>query len=156
MTPFTTRDFRPADAAALAALARRAVRETASDAYTAPQCAAWAARFDDATAWAQRLQDAWVRVAEDANGAIAGFGAIQMSGQIDLLFTAPEHTRQGVASLVLADLLELAAAMGAGTLSVHASDLSRPVFERHGFRVIESRLVDCGPEQLRHHAMQKP
>lgn len=141
----STRDYQPADAATLADVYRAAILQTACAAYSAEQCAAWAASIDDAAAWASRLQDAWVRVAVDDEGEIAGFGAIVMPGHIDLLFTAPEFNRQGVASLVLEDLLSLAAAMGTKKITTTASELSRPFFEKHGFRLVESAAHErCG------------
>lgn len=154
---FSTRDYRPDDAPALAALYRAAILETGRAAYTAAQCAAWAAAIDDATAWAARLQEDWVRVAEDEAGQIAGFGAIRLPGRIDLLFTAPSCSRCGVAGLILDDLLALAAAMGAAEIDVEASELARPFFERHGFRLLGSGTHTRGDQQLiGHHLALKP
>ena len=51
----STRDYLPEDAPLLAALFRAAILDAGSTAYSAAQCAAWAARADDAQAWAQRL-----------------------------------------------------------------------------------------------------
>ncbi|PAS98939.1 MAG: hypothetical protein BSR46_10670 [Candidatus Dactylopiibacterium carminicum] len=128
-----TRDYRAEDAPALAALSRAAILGLGPQAYPAEQCAAWAAVLVDDEAWTQRLQEAWVRVAHDDDGNIVGFGAIALPGQIDLLFTEPDRSRQGVASLILDDLLAIAAAMGARSLTVKVSALSRGLFERHDF-----------------------
>lgn len=154
-SPFPTRDYRPADAPALAAIYRAAILETARIAYTPEQCAAWAAAADDEAAWAARLQDNWVRVATDGEGRIAGFGGILVPGRIDLLFTAPAFSRQGVASLILADLLELGAAMGARHIEATASELARPFFERHGFRLLESGEHERAGQRLRCHQMMR-
>jgi len=137
-SPFHTRDYHPADAPALAAVYRAAILETGRSAYSTEQCAGWATSAEDPTAWAQRLQDAWVRVAVDDTDEIVGFGGILMPGHIDLLFTAPDANRMGVASLILADLLELAAAMGAKQITTDACNLSKPFFEKHGFKLVES------------------
>lgn len=154
-----TRDYRPADAPALAAIYRAAILETGASAYSAEQCAAWAATADDATAWAQRLQDNWVRVAvtEDESGAeeIVGFGGILMPGTIDLLFVAPEANRQGVGSLILDDLLELAGAMGAKQVRATASNLSKPFFEKHGFKLVESGEHERCGQSLTCHLLVK-
>lgn len=151
----STRDYLPEDAPLLAALFRAAILDAGSTAYSAAQCAAWAARADDAQAWAQRLQENWVRVAVDDEGEIAGFGGICMPGHIDLLFTAPHAARQGVASLILEDLLALAAAMGAREVTVDASDIARPLLARHGFEQVESREQACGDAQLNCHRMRR-
>lgn len=149
----STRDYQPADAPALAAIYRAAILQTGRVAYNAEQCAAWAASIDDTEIWARRLQDAWVRVAVDDEGKIAGFGAIAMPGHIDLLFTAPEFNRQGVASLVFGDLLELAAAMGAKKITTTASEISKPFFEKHGFRLLESSLHERAGQHLACHSL---
>jgi putative acetyltransferase len=150
-----TRDYRPADALALAGVYRAAILETGAGAYNAEQCAAWAAGADDESAWAQRLQDSWVRVAIGADDQIVGFGAIQIPGHIDLLFTLPEANRQGVASLILDDLLALADAMGAKEVSATASELSKPFFEKHGFKLLESGAHERGGQSLSCHRLVK-
>jgi len=153
---FSSRDYRPADAPALAAIFRAAILETGREAYSAEQCAAWAASADDAAAWATRLQDNWVRVAvDDADEEIIGFGGILMPGHIDLLFTAPDAGRQGVASLILEDLLELAGAMRTKKITVSASELALPFFEKHGFKLAESGAQTLGGQSLTCHKMAK-
>lgn len=151
----STRDYQPADAPALAEVYRAAILETGRSAYSAEQCAAWAATADDAAAWAARLQDNWVRVAVDEAGEIVGFGGILMPGQIDLLFVDPAANRQGVGSLILEDLLELAAAMGAKKVSAMASELSKPFFEKHGFRLVESGAHERCGQSLTCHKLVK-
>jgi len=155
-SPFYTRDYRPEDAPALATVYRTAILDSVQDVYTAAQCAAWAACGDDAPAWNKRLQNAWVRVAcDEENDEIIGFGGILMPGHIDLLFTLPDYQREGVASLILIDLFELAAAMGAREISAEASELSRPVFEKHGFKILESGTHPRGDQILSGHRMLK-
>lgn len=138
MPEITTRDFRPQDAQPLAELLRAAILETGRVAYDAAQCVAWASAADDAEAWAQRLGDAWVRVAVTPDDVPVGFAAILLPGHIDLLYTSPAHARQGIASLLLEDLFELAAAMGAHSIDTIASEVARPLFEKQGFVVAES------------------
>lgn len=151
---FSSRDYRPTDAPALAAVYRAAILETGCEAYSAEQCAAWAASADDAAAWAARLQDNWVRVAvDDADEEIIGFGGILMPGHIDLLFTTPDTNRQGVASLILEDLLELAGAMRTKKITATASELARPFFEKHGFKLVESVAHELGGQSLICHKM---
>ncbi len=145
---FATRDYRPTDAAALAGIYRDAILGTAGSVYSAAQCAAWAAAADDSTVWEKRLQEAWVRVACDADDGIVGFGGILVPGHIDLLFTTPGCNRRGVASLILADLLDLAAAMGAKKITVDASEPARGFFEKHGFKLLGSSEQSHGEQCL--------
>lgn len=150
---FETRDYHPADAQALAGIYRAAILQTARGAYSAEQCQAWADSTGNPGEWEKRLQEAWVRVALTQSGEIAGFGGILVPGHIDLLFTAPTFNRQGVAGLILGDLFELAAAMGAREITVDASELSRPFFEQHGFRVLSSGTHRRGDQNLNGHHM---
>jgi len=150
---FATRDYHPTDAATLAGIYRDAILDTASSVYSAAQCAAWAAAADDSATWANRLQEAWVRVACDAEGKIAGFGGILVPGHIDLLFTAPDCNRRGVASLLLTDLLDLAAAMGAKKITVDASEPARGFFEKHGFKLLGSGEQSYGEQHLACHQL---
>lgn len=151
--PHTTRDYRPQDAAALHALFCDAIRVGAADVYTPAECEAWIARAGDAATFAQRLAAAWVRVAEDDVG-ISGFAAIVEPGHLDLLFTAPRAARQGVAGLLLEDMLFLAGAMGAKVLTVDASRVARPFLLKHGFTEVSRELRSCGDEALECFRMQ--
>ncbi|HEX5125635.1 MAG TPA: GNAT family N-acetyltransferase [Rhodocyclaceae bacterium] len=144
---FNTRDYRPADAQTLVALFREAILAMGPNAYDDAECKAWAARADDEAAFVRRLTDTWVRVAENDDG-IVGFGSIVEPGHIDLLFTAPRAARQGVASLLLEDLVFLGAAMGAKILTVDASRLARPLFLKHGFEEAANVTRCVGDIQL--------
>ncbi|MFT4171875.1 MAG: GNAT family N-acetyltransferase [Rhodocyclaceae bacterium] len=146
--PFTTRDYRAQDAEALRALCREAIVETGASAYTEAQLLAWAAHAcDDAQQFAERREQGWVRIAIDENG-IVGFGQIDLPGHISMLFVAPHAGRQGVAGALLDDLVMLAEAMGARSVTVDASRIAQPFFLKHGFGEISTETVDIDGQQL--------
>ena len=164
---FSLRDYRPADAPALARLFRTAIMEIGAAAYSPAQCSAWATAADDLPAFTARLQDYWIRVAEDddaiAEGAAGGdacigFAAIEPQGKtahIAMLFVAPGYTRLGVASALCDELNDLAAAMGARTLTTDASLIAREFFLQRGFKDLGVEEVERNGVTLPRHRMQK-
>ncbi|MGC3962008.1 MAG: GNAT family N-acetyltransferase [Rhodocyclaceae bacterium] len=150
---FDTRDYRASDAEEVRQVFRAAVLETGLAAYTPEQVQAWAARADDSAAFAQQRDAGWVRVAFDDSG-IIGFGQIDMPGHVAMLFTHPRASRRGVARALLDDLVMLAEAMGAHSVTVDASRVARPFFARHGFGEVGSELVTLGDQQLERFRME--
>ena len=117
----------------------RAVRETASNDYTAEQISAWANSDDrDRVAWTRSRAAANTQVAE-IDGHLAGFIDVAADGYIDMLFVDPSRVRTGIASALLAWAETTARASGAVQLSTHASITARPFFAAHGFVVVEER-----------------
>ncbi|MFA9441924.1 GNAT family N-acetyltransferase [Uliginosibacterium sp. sgz301328] len=150
---FGTRDYRASDAEEVRQVFRAAVLETGLAAYTPEQVQAWAARADDAAAFAAQRDAGWVRVAFDDDG-IIGFGQIDMPGHVAMLFTHPRASRRGVARALLDDLVMLAEAMGARSVTVDASRVARPFFARHGFGEISSEVVTLGDQALERFRME--
>lgn len=151
---FLIRPFRPSDAEPLAVIYRDAVHQLAVGAYDAEQRAAWAPEHADKAAWAGRLANAMVRVAEDKGQAV-GFIAFAPDGHIDLLFTAPSHARQGIASALYGTAEEELTAIGVDRLHTEASLVSEPFFSRRGFRIIEEEQVLRNGVRLRRFRMEK-
>jgi putative acetyltransferase len=142
------------DAAALAAVFTASVHHVAAGHYDAAQRAAWAPAEPDTAWWRERLAELSVCVAE-RDGILAGFIAYTGDGYIDLLFTAPGHTRQGVASHLYAAAEASLREAGVRVLATHASLLARPFFESRGFHVVAPELATRGDQQLKRFAMAK-
>lgn len=151
---FETCDFRPDDVAEIAQVFRDAIGITARDSYSLEQLNAWAKSADDEEAFAAALNEGWVRIAVDEQG-IVGFAQINMPGHIAMLYTAPRAARQGVATLLMDDMLTLGEAMGAQTITADASELARPLFEHFGFVAQGVEVVERHGVSFARHRMQR-
>jgi len=134
----TLRTYESRDAADVADVFYRSVREVALSDYTADQVKAWVPGRWDAEQEHRRSGDGrLVLVAADESGHVVAFIDLEPDGHIDRLFCAPEAAGRGIASQ-LYDRIETAAReQGIGRLFTEASELARRFFERKGFMVLE-------------------
>lgn len=142
------RCYRESDFPALCQIFLRAIHETASQHYSPSQIAAWA-QVDEAR-WRQKMAESRVLVAT-VDARPVGF-ITAMGNDIDLLFVAPDYSRQGVASALLDALF---AQIPTGTLTVEASITARPCFERHGFVIVAEQEVQARGETFVNYRMEK-
>ena len=149
------RSYRDADLAAIAELFTASVHSLAVGHYDAVQRAAWAPQPPDLEHWRGRLRSLQTCVAEE-DGMLAGFIAYEQNGHIDLLFTAPDYARCGVASLLYGHVEAALLRLGVDALFTEASLVARPFFERQGFRIVEEQNVEVREAWFRRYAMRKP
>ncbi len=161
---YTLRAFREDDAETLAALTLSAIRSVGSARYSSQQIDAWASRhpgpqrFIDRAASGDRIfvatgpEDiaiAYVLLEPECEG----------RGHLDMLYCHPEHTRRGIADLLLTRANDQARADGVTVLFTEASELARPAFERGGYVVTHRRDFDIegpdGPVTIHNYAMEK-
>ena len=142
------RPYRESDFSALCQIFLCAVRETASQHYSALQIEAWA-QVDEAR-WRQKLAGSRVLVATLDQRPVGFVTAI--GTYIDLLFVDPGHSRQGIASALLQELFTQTPA---GTLTVEASLTAKVCFELLGFRVIAEQEVEARGERFINYRMEK-
>jgi putative acetyltransferase len=128
------------DAPALAALFRAAVTTLAASRYDAAQRAAWAAAADDLADFDARLARGLTLVAWREGGPVA-FGQLFPVDHVEMLYVTPAWSRRGLATALIARLEALAREARSSVLSVDASALARPVFERAGFSLIAAEWV---------------
>jgi len=134
----TIRAYDPRDAADLADVFFRSVRQVALFDYTATQVRAWAPEPRTAE-WAhgEASDGRLVLVAANADDRPVAYIDLEPDGHIDRVFCAPEAAGQGIASR-LYDAVEAAAReQGITNLFTEASELARRLFERKGFAVVE-------------------
>ena len=130
------------------------IEELAAVDYNEEQREAWAARADDEQAFGARLAKALTLIAM-VDGAVAGFASLKGADEIDMLFVDPELARQGVGRTLVDALTRLAEARGAKRLTVEASDVAKPLFERLGFAAQTRNLVRKGDQWLANTTMSK-
>jgi putative acetyltransferase len=128
------------DAPALAALFRASVTTLAASRYDAVQRAAWAAGADDLADFDARLARGVTLVAW-CEGSPVAFAQLFPLDHVEMLYVAPAWSRRGLATALIARLEALAREARASVLSVDASALARPVFERAGFSLIAAEWV---------------
>ena len=134
----TVRTYQPRDAAGVAEVFYRSVREVARSDYTAEQVQAWVPGPLDVEREHLRSSDGrLVLVAADEHDHVVAFIDLEPDGHIDRLYCAPEAAGQGIASRLYTQLETAARAQGAGRLYTEASELARRFFERKGFAVVE-------------------
>lgn len=118
--------------------------------YTKEQLSAWAESVEGFKARRESdLLDQHTLVAE-IGGAIAGFGSIDGSGCLDLLFVHKNFQRKGVAT-ALCDRLE----RGFSVIKTFASVTARPFFEGRGYTVVEERQAERAGVKLKNYEMRK-
>lgn len=141
LASLAVRRYVPArDAAELAALFRAAIGTLAASHYDAAQRAAWASSAADLASFDARLARGVTLVAERGGAAIA-FAQLAPVDHVEMLYVAPAWARRGVGGALIAQLERIARASKASLLSVDASAISRPVFERAGFSLISTESV---------------
>jgi putative acetyltransferase len=150
----TCRDGCAADAGCVASLFTASVHGLAGAAYTAAQRSAWAPQPPDVQAWAGRISALTVRLAE-AHGQLLGFIGYTTQGHIDLLFTAPDQARRGVAQQLYREAEATLRASGVRRLTTDASLVATPFFLRQGFVIDRAETVVRGGVSLSRNHMQK-
>ncbi|MEW6226856.1 MAG: GNAT family N-acetyltransferase [Bacillota bacterium] len=56
-----------------------------------------------------------------------------IEGYVMNMYTVPSHRGKGIATALLEECVRFASAAGAGRLSLHASSLGQPVYDKFGF-----------------------
>lgn len=154
MTP-ALRPFLPADAALLADIFRASIEELTSDDYSHAQQEAWMAEADDEPAFAKKLASLLTLVLTIDSEPVA-FAAMQDNRKITMLHTAPHKAGQGLAGHLVDALERLAAARGAKTVSVDATDNALDFFAKRGYAQMQRNSVSINGEWLASTTMEKP
>ena len=155
MSGVAFRPFLPADAPRCIEIFRSAIEELASEDYNEEQREAWAARSDDAEAFAARLAGALTLLAV-VDVETAGFVSLKGKDVLDMLYVDPEHARQGVGAAMIDAVTKLAQARGAEKLTSEVSDVAQSLFKKLGFVAERRSLVTLDDQWLAVTMMTKP
>ena len=154
MSAIALRPYLPADAAVLAALFRAAIAELTGEDYDTEQQEAWAAKADDAEAFAARLAASLTLVALRGKE-VAGFVSLKDNAHIDMLYVAPDAAGTGVAKALCDAAETLAKARGSHKLTVDASDTALGFFQKRGYEPQRRNMVPLADTWLANTAMEK-
>ncbi|MEC7816575.1 MAG: GNAT family N-acetyltransferase [Pseudomonadota bacterium] len=150
----TIRGYRIQDLSPLVRLFTESVHQLTATAYDETQRYAWASRTPHLDTWRDRLDLLETLIAEDGEN-LAGFISFEPNGHIDLIFTAPNYARKGVASALYQEAENRLSKAGVKELMTEASVVARPFFERQGFTVEEEQRVTVRGVHMLRFAMRK-
>ncbi len=148
------RPFLATDTPMLAAIFVAAIEELTGDDYGEAQQEAWAAVADDEVAFGKRLAGELSLVATVQNSPV-GFAALKGNDHIDMLYVHPSVAGQSVGAMLCDALEKLAAARGAKSLSVDASDNALDFFKKRGYVAQQRNSVTINGEWLANTTMEK-
>ena len=95
-------------------------------------------------------------IAADEDNRPVAYALLERDGHLDHLYCHPDHTRRGLADLLLAEAEVMAREWGVKRLFTEASDLARPAFERVGYKVTHKREFAIDGVPIHNWAMEKP
>ena len=154
VTSITIRKYRIQDLSPVVRLFTDSVHELTAGAYDETQRYAWASRTPHLDTWRERLESLETLVAEEGSD-LAGFISYEKDGHIDLVFTAPNYARRGIASALYHEAEQQLKGLGVKELKTEASVVARPFFERHGFEVVDEQRVTVRGAQFLRYLMHK-
>ena len=155
MSDFSFRDATLEDLAALSSIYIDAVETIGPRAYSPAQIAAWRRwPIDSPDEVKQRVFAGTCRVAE-CEGIPVAFAAFTPPDHLDFLYTKGAFAGRGLATQLHQQLEAIARDQKAVMLRTEASYLSRPVFNRLGYEVIEIEDVVRFEEKFRRFKMRK-
>lgn len=143
------REYKPSDFGRVSELFCETINSVNIADYTKEQCEAWTAKSNCLDTRRSALIDQRTIVAEE-NGVIIGFGSIDNSGCLDLLFVDKGFQGKGVAT-ALCDELE----KDFERITTYSSVTAKPFFENRDYIVVKAQEVDCLGVSLPNFQMQK-
>lgn len=117
--------------------------------YTAEQLSVWANNADSLKSRRNELLNQYTLIAE-INGVIVGFGSIDKSGCLDLLFVHKDYQNQGIASALCNELEK-----GFSKIKTYSSITARSFFENRGYIIVKAQEVERSGIKLKNYKMQK-
>ncbi|MBC9934286.1 GNAT family N-acetyltransferase [Chitinophaga qingshengii] len=123
--------------------------------YNPEQVAAWAARGNRLDSLEKRINTQHFYVAETAENVITGFASLEDDGEFDMMFVHKDFQRQGVASLLVEQIIRKAQELQLPVLTAYVSITARPFFEKKGFTVVRAQTVDIDGVVLDNYEMIK-
>lgn len=149
------REATPADMPQLKELYRQTILTINAQHYTPQQVAMWASTANRTEGLARRIDEQHFYVTETPNGIITGFGSIDNTGYLDMLFVHKDYQRQGIGLQLMAKLLAKADELQLNIVESEVSITARPLFEHFGFELVAQQIIEIDGIEFTNYKMQK-
>ena len=106
--------------------------------YNEDQIRVWTSSVNKTQKWLDRINNQYFIIAE-MDGKIVGFGSLENSNYIDLLYVHKDYLRKGVASFLLSELEKESDLQQKQSIISDVSITARPFFEKHGYKVLKEQ-----------------
>lgn len=144
------REYARADCPILAELFYNTVHEVNAKDYSKQQLAVWATGSVDLGQWNQRFMAGATVVAEQ-DSIIVGFGNLEHTGYLDMLYVHKDYQRRGIAKAICNQLERQSTA---DKITTHASITAKAFFEQRGYMVIKEQQVQRRGVRLTNYVME--
>lgn len=148
------RKYKSSDCLVFAQLFYDTVHTINAEDYSQTQLDVWATGNVNISAWDKSFLEHNTLVAEE-NGIIVGFGDMDNSGYIDLLYVYKDYQRKGIATDIVTKLEQEASIENISSFSTYASITAKPFFENHGYRALHKNIVVREGVELINYYMKK-
>lgn len=138
------REFQDSDISQIVSLFYETVHSVNSVDYTTEQLNSWAPKNEIEGIlenWNESLNNNIGYVAE-INGKIVGFSDMTHNGYLDRLYTHKDFQGQGIATALVNKLESVAGKIRLSEMYTEASVTAKPFFERRGYQIIRSQIVE--------------
>lgn len=151
------RKFKELDTSAIVSLFYETVHTINKQHYSQEQLEAWAPKDEEKSkhiAWKESLSQNMTYVAE-IDGQIVGFSDMMQDGCLDRLYVHKDFQNQGIATALVNTLESEARKLGLNEMKTEASITAKPFFERQGYEIIHSQIVERRGVALVNYKMNK-
>ena len=136
-------------------LFRATVLTVNSKDYTKEEVEDWASCGDSVEHWKELLAKNDYIGALDGQGGIVGFSSMNAEGYLHSMFVHKDWQGKGVATLLLSEVEKIARRYGVHKISVEVSVTARPLFEKHGYKVVKEQKAKANRLYLTNYVMEK-
>lgn len=142
------------DLPALAALFRQTVLDNAPVRYTPEQTKVWASLASEIEHFRPLILDVNTFIAFDDSG-ILGFAGIGEDGHVASAYVRGDRLHQGIGSALMKAVLNYAQTHKIHRLYAEASEFSLGLFEKFGFRLYDTEVVNRKGVQFERYLMER-
>ncbi|MBW4565978.1 MAG: GNAT family N-acetyltransferase [Mojavia pulchra JT2-VF2] len=142
------------DISALAELYQTTVLAIAPGHYSPEQTQMWASFASDRDTFGQFILKATTFIATDEMG-ILGFAGITEDGHVTSAYVRSNCIRQGIGSTLMQKILEYAHRHEIRRLYAEASEFSLGLFQKFGFHIYDTEIVDRQGVKFRRYLVER-